>query len=501
MRNLISGVFLGVMLLSACGGGGGGGSSGSSASSGSSTTTDAASETSSPSSSSGSSSGGSLALVSANFSSSDAEIPNPERGFYRWIWASSLEALTADDMQDAFSSGYRLVYAPLRLDAYRTTALPDSLLAKLRASFAVARSAGVKLLVRVVYNYPETETAYLNATDAALAQVLAHIGQLKPVFQENGDVMAFVQAGFIGAWGEWHTSSNNLTTVDNRTRIRDALLDAVPTDRFIQMRYPPYIMAWMPNLPGLTATLQGGYRVGMHNDCFLASPTDVGTYSEDSATRATQQSYVAALGQLAPFGGETCDPADDPDPQPRTSCADILGEGARYHLGYLNDEYFRDVFHTRWIANGCMAEVKRKMGYRLQLQSVSHPDTAVAGQAITVNLVVRNTGWARPYNPRTVQIVLRHQSTGAITRIDTSGADPRTWLPDQDNLNALALTLPGSLTVGTYDLFVALPDAASSLRGDARFAIRPANMDNASLGQQWDASLGAFMLGTQLLVR
>ena len=404
-------------------------------------------------------------------------------------------------MQDAFDNGYRLVYAPLRLDAYRTTTLPDSLLAQLRASFAVARSAGVKLLVRAVYNYPETETAYLNAQDATLERVLAHIGQLKPIFQDNSDVIAFVQAGFIGAWGEWHTSSNDLTTVDNRIRIRDALLDAIPADRFIQVRYPPYIMAWTPTLPSLTATLQGGYRVGMHNDCFLASPTDVGTYSEDSATRAAQQTYVAALGQLAPFGGETCDPADDPDPQPRSSCADILGEGARYRLSYLNDEYYRNVFHDQWIANGCMAEVKRKMGYRLQLQSVSHPDAAGAGQAMTVNLVVRNTGWARPYNPRTVQIVLRNQSTGTITRIDTSGADPRTWLPDQDNADALALTLPGSLSVGTYDVFVALPDAASSLREDARFAVRPANADNASLGQQWDTSLGAFMVGTRLLVR
>jgi hypothetical protein len=167
----------------------------------------------------------------------------------------------------------------------------------------------------------------------------------------------------------------------------------------------------------------------------------------------------------------------------------------------LNDEYYRDVFHDQWIANGCMAEAKRKMGYRVQLQSVSHPDTVDAGESLTVNLVVRNTGWARPYNPRVVQIILRDQSTGVTTRIDTSGADLRTWLPGQDNANALALTLPGGLGAGTYDVVVALPDAASGLRTDSRFAIRPANADNASLGQRWDASLGAFMLGTRLHVR
>lgn len=438
--------------------------------------------------------------MTADFSPSDAEMPNPERGFYRWAW-TSLDGLAADDVQDAFDNGYRLIYVPLRLDAYRTAALPTDLLTKLRASFAVARSAGVKILVRAVYNYPESETEYQNAQDATLQQVLAHIGQLKPVFQENADVIAFVQAGFIGAWGEWHTSSNNLTSAESRTRIRDALLDAVPVERFIQVRYPPYLMAWTPTLPSLATALQGGNRVGMHNDCFLASPTDVGTYSEDAATRSTQQSYVAALGQLAPYGGETCNPADDPNPQPRSTCADILAEGARYHLSYLNDDYYRDVFHDQWVANGCMAEVKRKMGYRVQLKSASHPAAASPGQSVRFDLVVRNVGWARPFNPRAVEIVLRNQSTGAVTRIAASGADPRGWLSDQDNAAPLDLTLPGNLGTGTYDVLLALPDAASSLRGDARFAIRPANADDATSRQQWDAAVGAFMLGTQLSVR
>lgn len=429
------------------------------------------------------------------FTASDADIPNPERGFSRWVW-STLVDFSADDAQDAYRQGYRLLYAPLNLSSYRTSALPDKLLTRLDTAFARARAAGVKLVVRAAYNYPASETEYKNAKDATLARVLGHIAQLQPVLQRNADVIAFMQAGFIGAWGEWHTSSNKLTTLSNRTQIRDALLNAVPASRFIQLRYPPYLMDWTPTLPTLDAVLAGGYRIGLHNDCFLASATDVGTYDDNAALRTTQRSYTDQLGDLAPFGGETCDPADEESPTPRSTCADILAEGARYNLTYLNDEYFRDLFHDRWTRDGCMSEIKRRMGYRLELVSASHAASAVRGAAFPLELAVRNTGWARVFNPRGLQVVLRHAETGAVRRVDAAGADPRRWLPGGEQAESLSITLPADLPAGRYEVSLALPDPL--LPGDARYAIRPANADNVAGGQRWDAALGAFALGTSL---
>ena len=144
-------------------------------------------------------------MVSAQFTASNAEIPNPERGFYRWAW-SNLDQFSKDDGADAYANGFRVLYAMVRLDAYKSTALPATLLDGLRTGFANARQSGVKIIPRFVYNYPDGETEYRNATDASLTQVLAHIAQLKPVLQENTDVIAYLQAGFIGAWGEWHLS-------------------------------------------------------------------------------------------------------------------------------------------------------------------------------------------------------------------------------------------------------------------------------------------------------
>lgn len=439
------------------------------------------------------------AAVSADFQTTDADFANPERGFYRAA-DTDLHALSAAFVAQAYADGDRLIYARINLEPYRDTDLPAAFLDKIETAFQTARQGGVKLIVRATYNYPRGETQYRDAQDASLPRVLSHLAQLKPLLHRNEDVIAFVQAGFIGAWGEWHTSSNNLTTPVARTRIKDALLDAAPATRSIQFRYPPYIQAWTPKLPGLDAALDGAFRIGFHNDCFLASDTDVGTYDEAANPRERQRQYADEQGDLAPFGGETCNPADDPNPRPRTACADILGEGERYNLTYLNDGYYRRLFHDKWRKQGCIDEVRRRMGYRFALVRVSHPAAVAPGGVLSVSIVVRNSGWARLYNPRPVEILLRDRQSGAVRRLEARGADPRRWLPGAETNQTLLVTLPNDL-LGLQEVWLALPDAGPRLKNDPRFAIRPANADNGETGQRWDESRGAFMLGTVVDVR
>ena len=331
-----------------------------------------------------------------------------------------------------------------------------------------------------------------------MPRVLRHLDQLKPVLQRNSDVIAFVQAGFVGAWGEWHNSSNDLTATATRLQIKDALLAAVPRDRFVQFRYPPHVIGWAPRLPTLAAALTGRFRIGFHNDCFLASTTDVGTYPEDIAERAGQQSYIAQLSALSPFGGETCNPVDDSGAEPRTGCAAILGEGLRYRLTYLNAAYYRPLFHERWIAERCMNEVQARMGYRFVLEALSHPSIAKRGQPMDLALSVRNAGWARLYNPRRVTVLLR--SANSLYRVVAVEADPRSWLPGAFTRETLRVTLPRTLPLGRYRISLALPDAGPRIARDSRFSVRFANADDPGRGQGWDASTGAFDTGTTLTV-
>lgn len=436
--------------------------------------------------------------VETTFRASGAEIANPERGMYVWA-ADNLAAWTQAQADAQYKAGYRLVFAPVRLDDHVDDALPAGLLASVSEGFATARRAGLKVIPRFLYNFPAGETQYRNAQDARLSRVLGHIAQLKPVLTANADVIAYLQAGFVGAWGEWHTSSNQLTTLTARTRIRDALLGALPADRFLQLRYPPYLMQWAPRPPqwrdGSAAA-----RIGVHNDCFLASATDVGTYSEDAASRRRERDYVAALSAVAPFGAETCNPADAINPSPRTNCEDILGEGRQFGLVYLNDSYYRNIFHKRWEALGCLAEVRRSMGYRFELLGLRHSATVAAGRSGSLTLAVRNSGWARAFNPRAAQLVLRHRSRGALVRLALPSIAPHAWLPGSISKVSAGFTVPKGSAPGTYDVLFALPDGAGSLAGDVRYNVRPANADDGAKAQRWNDALGAFQTGTTLRV-
>jgi len=83
------------------------------------------------------------------------------------------------------------------LDAIRESEIiPIELLQQIDNDFAAAREAGVKLIIRFCY------TEDINEPDAPVRIVLAHIEQLKPIIQKNGDVIFAMQAGFIGTWGK-----------------------------------------------------------------------------------------------------------------------------------------------------------------------------------------------------------------------------------------------------------------------------------------------------------
>jgi hypothetical protein len=91
-----------------------------------------------------------------------------------------------------------------------------------------------------------------------------------------------------------------------------------------------------------------------------------------------------------------------------------------------------------------------------------------------MNLVLRNLGWAAPFNSRDVELILRHRASHALYRIKLV-ADPRTWLPGQALKIRQSVKLPAGLPTGAYDMLLNLPDPAPSLRGRPAFAIRLAN--------------------------
>jgi hypothetical protein len=314
--------------------------------------------------------------------------------------------------------------------------------------------------------------------------VLEHIRQLRPCFRQNEDVIALVQAGFIGAWGEWHTSTNHLLDDPrDRREILEALLDALPATRTVQLRYPPYKQEMYGGPLSPAQAFRGSYaaRVGHHNDCFLASETDMGTYREGEQERWKQ--YLAADTQFVPMGGETC--ALSP---PRTDCVTAVAEMKRLHFSFLNEDYHPRVV-AGWSRQGCRAKMDRCLGYRLVLRDADLPATCRSGESFRLRLRLRNEGWAAPFNPRPVYAVI----AGAGSRFDERlpGLDPRRWGAGQEVAIDSVVRLPAAARPGAYRLALWLPDSSPRLRQRPEYAVRFANEGvwDAATGLNWLAEL------------
>jgi hypothetical protein len=396
-------------------------------------------------------------------------ILNPERGF-----RSTANLRAAHDFSGERDEGRSTVYGGILLDDYLDKDLDQELLDALSAHFAAARSAGVKLLPRFYYQADLSP----GSSDASLERALGHIQGLETLLTDNADVIAALHAGFVGAWGEWHGSTTSLHEEAPREQILAALLAALPESRMVLVRRPSFkSMAYA----GGPLTEQSAFdgsdlaRIGHLNDCFLASADDLGTYQEPG-----EKDYAVADSAFTAVDGETC--AEAP---PRSECAAAKAELALHHWSSLNIDYHEGVLDG-WRSGGCFDEIACRLGYRLVVLGHRSPETALRGQSLAVELSLVNDGYARPYNQRPLELVLKGPETRAISL----EVDARDFAPGEELTLCLAATLPADLATGTYQLGVALPDASPSLAGDERYAVRFANDVTWEDGVNWlDASV------------
>ncbi len=423
-------------------------------------------------------SGGTSSGSTVQYTASSATLANPERGFYHHTGDCD-----KSDFVLATLKGYResqkitQVLCIFYLAEFKNSAISQAQLDRFQRQANTVRSAGLKMIVRFAYT---TSTA---GDDAPLSRVTAHLDQLSPYLSANSDVISVVQTGFIGAWGEWYYTQNfgnagsvSQTDWNNRKAVVEKLLSVLPSSRMLQVRTPKF----KRTLYGTTAlTSSQAYngssvaRIGHHNDCFLASPDDWGTYENTTV----EYPYLAAETNFVPMGGETCNVN-----APRSQCATALSEMGTFHYSYLNTDYEPSVLAS-WTSGGCRPEMDRRLGYRFSLVSGNYPTTATRGAAMPVEITIKNEGWAAPYNPRSVELVLRHTTSGAVYRFSLS-ADPRRWAPGTNTTLSQSITLPTTLPTGSYALLLNLPDPAASLNTRPEYAIQLANAN------AWEATTG-----------
>ena len=457
------------------------------------------------------------------------DLRNPERGVVEW--AGDLldddRPQWLDHLVANANMRFSLVRWPTDLGRHGyidKDTIPDAALHRLSDNLIQVKRYGLKAAVRFMYSYPTGSQNYRNVPHPPLERMLGHIEQLGPVLHAHRELIAFADAGFVGPWGEWH-STDLFEAPGPRARVKDQLLASFPGT--ILFRYPRHVREWYgDSILSEDGGSPEGRRIGLHNDSILSLQLHNGNTWRTSdflaasplADRIDDRLYARRMSRYRPYGGEVA--PEDPTPYlPRMS--DPVDHATRdlrlHHFQCLNSNRGLDMVRATLEERDPAAFPAwlQQLGYRFVLIQASCDEVAKRGQPFRLSLTLRNDGASRIMHPRALQ--LRFVSVSEEGPVEGTAHDviltefrPWDWAPSHDGeplieSGPIELALAPGMKAGHYDLGLRMPDPDSRLAGDGRYSVRPANADmggdtkgEPALG--WDEASGTFMLGLRVRV-
>ena len=428
------------------------------------------------------------------FTETDEIIANPERGLFSQTYFTSsnlnnhANTSVIESLRES-SNKMTLFLHSYYLTDYMESDIPQAFLDRLDQNMNALRDGGGKVIIR--FSYKSSMEAVDRPWDANPEWVHRHIDQIAPYLQKHSDVILCQQCGFIGSWGEWYYTSGfkmNPTAdadFEPRWEVLEHLLRALPEDRQVALRTPAFKMRYL-KMRGDTAaaplTAAEAYkptykaRICAHNDCFVSSSSDVGTYSGP-----TSRAFWAEDTKYTCMGGETCEKSS------YSKGEHALSELETFHWTYLNRDY-RESVTSMWRSDGTMEQILRRLGYRFALEKAILTPAPKAGQKFDAYFLLHNRGFAAPVNKRGLELIFVSTSNPMKKYVFEQTEDPRFWLPGEHRFT-LSCTLDADMQ-GEYKLYLNLPDPYASLHDDPRYSIRLAN-ENV-----WDAKTGYNYLTT-----
>ncbi len=434
-------------------------------------------------------------------------LPNPERGFRFEIRVGReagepLPKYIRNNwpFADYAKDGVRVAQAYCYLTRYCDAPIPQTKLEAIQSDFDKARRDGVKYLFRFAY-----ETDMSRMRGPTLTRILSHIQELSAIVKRNADVIYAVQIGWVGAWGEFHSSASGIEfdRAASTKVVQHTIEHLLPTNRSTMLR----TMQLRENV--LADLGFGDDRIGFFNDATLADFHDSGTFMGDRnrlmrmpwdeilGTRFSepgnpQFDLVTRIGAHVPVDGELfwighVDPA-------RQNGLDALVRLRRHHyttfsLVHGNSELDmnsgKDIGPIdTWKKTPITAEllaafgipsdpayfagvpyrtayeyIRDHLGYRLAA-------TSAAWTGETARVTIRNSGFAAPINPRQAFFVIL--SADGTAKEYPTGFDCRRLEPEAETV--IEGTVPAQRKGDRLALW--LPDESPSLRMRPEYAIR-----------------------------
>lgn len=381
--------------------------------------------------------------------------------------------------------------------------LDETFFNALRATFENCRNNGSTVAVRFRYDANGKDDPEPKSFDA----VLNHISQIKNsrVLDDYKDILMFVESGFVGKWGEQH--GGKYTSLDYKAQLLCAMLDCVPSPVPVTVRTPDTFARYV----GITRAELGSYtaeegsdaaRVGLYNDGYMGSNSDLGTFSDREAetTWLNRQTFTSYYG--GEFSGNI-DFAKQYDAYLPENC---IPEMYKTHLSYINGNIFQlykdygfngsldvGIDNSAYYGKTVFDFIRDHLGYRFVLKE----SDVILSETGTLNIKysLLNNGFANAVKRPRAEILLEKDGRFVSVTVDT---DVTKWFSGRSSTENLSLTLPNTLESGRWNVYLKFSYGNNGMDSFALRSIEFANNDvyNESLGAN---RIGYFDLDASVL--
>lgn len=452
-----------------------------------------------------------------NYDETTEKINNPERGFYH----TNFLRLKESDNQAISDSENQLIYLDVDISAFsgainkdEDKELTQDAINALDNSLKNEKNNNNSVILRFVYDQNadgiKSDEGILDGekrrVEPSLEMIKRHIVQLKGIFYKYQTTIYTLQMGFFGAYGELHSTS--MCTKENFNETINCLLENTPETIPISVRTPSQYANWA-NVDitkineNITQKGENSYRVGIFNDGYLGSSSDLGTFKN----REKEVEWLSKQATHTPYGGEavindeSSSKVEGYNYINKYSLMDNLEvEAKKTHTSYLNYEWNQKL-HREWQAkkyngidelykNSNLSDydyIENHLGYRLYVKNNEYQKEIRPGKVLKDTITINNVGFAPVIKNKVCKVILVDDSDNVkySTFVDL---DIKEFNSQETISKSFEVSIPENLSEGKYKLYLQVASEIEENKSPY-LSIRFANKDI------WNENLKANYLG------
>jgi len=429
-----------------------------------------------------------------------SEVANPYRGFYKqaYVFIKRNKGSYID-----YIPSTSLVRALIDISDFQSKSFDEEAISFLNRFFETLKKNRQTAVVR--FSYHKGFDKKYKTTEPNIDRVLIHLDQIKNIFKTYDDVIASVECGLFGYYGEMYESnveSVQKMKIEFINKTIKKWLEILPKSITLTVRTIKQYIDYNKDVLKVSisdiskhkpSSSDPGYRIGIFNDAYFASANDIGTYNN----RTKEVAWLSNQATHTLFGGEFGITNDKPNGQ------QISTEAFKTHTSYLNAGFYEATienlqkrvcssFFGNYEGQKEYKYIENHLGYRYVVSKVLLTTEAESNGMFGAEISIKNVGFGNLIKPKSLYVIMTDKNNKIYYLTDSlriSNKNPCQWWSKETAVVNIEGILPSNMPNGKYKLYLRI---ASNRNGGLNgYPIRFANNDK----NIWNESLGANYLG------